>query len=55
MQEEKITTLQIPGLTAFDFQIKYSETNKATHWHELDLHTHKEFELYVNDTIKMSV
>ena len=48
MQVGKITTLQIPGLTAFDFQIKYSEINKATHLNELDLHTHKEFELYIN-------
>lgn len=48
MQSGKITKLRIPGLNAFDFQIKYTETNKAIHWHEIDLHTHNEFELYIN-------
>ena len=48
MQVGKITKLRMPGLNAFDFQIKYSETDILNHWHEIDLHTHNEFELYIN-------
>jgi len=48
MQSGKITQLKIPGINAFDFQIKYTETNQKIHFHEIDIHTHAEFELYIN-------
>ena len=48
MQNGKITNLNMPGIIPFDFQIKYSETNQKNHWYEIDLHSHHEFELYVN-------
>lgn len=48
MQNEKVTKVQMPGLNPFDFQIKYTETNQKIHFHEIDLHTHAEFELYIN-------
>ena len=48
MQSGKITRFQMPGLNGFDFQIKYTETNQKIHFHEIDLHTHAEFELYIN-------
>lgn len=38
----------MPGVQAFDFQIKYNETDRKSHFHEIDLHTHAEFELYIN-------
>ena len=44
----KITKLKIPALNEFDFQIKLTETNRSIHTHEIELHTHNEFELYVN-------
>lgn len=48
MQNNVITKLKIPQLNEFNLQIKYSETNRNSHWHEIDLHTHNEFELYIN-------
>lgn len=48
MYSGKITKLNIPALNEFDFQIKFSETNRSTHTHEIELHTHTEFELYIN-------
>lgn len=48
MQDEKLTKLRIPELNAFDFQIEYAQINKTIHWREIDLHTHNEFELYIN-------
>ncbi len=44
----KITKLKIPALNEFDFQIKLTETNRSIHTQEIELHTHNEFELYVN-------
>lgn len=48
MQNGKVTQLNMPGIIPFHFQIKYTETNQKDHWHEIDLHSHNEFELYVN-------
>ena len=48
MQNKLITNLKIPRINEFDFQIKYSETDQKNHWHEIDLHTPNEFELYIN-------
>lgn len=45
-----ITKTKIPHLSAFDFQIKYTETDKKKHSYETDIHTHDEFEIYVNLT-----
>lgn len=44
----KITKLKIPSLNEFDFQIKYSETDRKSHTHEIGLHTHNELEIYIN-------
>lgn len=44
----KITKLKIPALYEFDFQIKLTQTNRSLHTHEIGLHTHNEFELYIN-------
>lgn len=48
MQGRKITQLKMSGLNTFDFQIEYSETNQKIHTYEIDIHTHDEFELYIN-------
>ena len=44
----KIIKLNIPALNDFDFQIKLTETNRSIHTYEIGLHTHSEFELYIN-------
>lgn len=43
-----ITKTKIPHLSSFDFQIKYTETDKKKHNYETDIHTHDEFEIYIN-------
>ena len=48
MHSGEITKIKIPTLNEFDFQIKLTETNRSLHTHEIGLHTHNEFELYVN-------
>ena len=48
MENGKITKFRMPGIEPFDFQIKYSETNPTEHWHEIDLHSHNKFEIYIN-------
>lgn len=48
MHNGKITKLKIPPLNEFDFQIKYTETDRKSHTFEIGLHTHNEFEIYVN-------
>lgn len=48
MHCDKTTKLKIPALNAFDFQIKLTEKERRTHTREIDLHTHSEFELYIN-------
>lgn len=44
----EVTQIKMPSLTAFDLQIKYTETDRRHHSHEIELHTHREFELYIN-------
>ncbi len=48
MATNKISKLTIPSLREFDFQIKYTETNRSSHTYEIDLHSHDEFEIYIN-------
>ena len=48
MLSKSITKMKMAPLNEFDFQIKYSETDQKSHWHEIDLHIHNEFELYIN-------
>jgi AraC-like DNA-binding protein len=48
MQNKLITNLKIPRINEFDFQIKYTETDRKSHTYEIGLHTHNEFELYIN-------
>ena len=42
------TKLTIPAVNTFDFQIKLTETDRRSHTYEIGLHTHEEFELYIN-------
>lgn len=44
----QITKHTIPSLNAFDFQIKHTETDRQSHHYEIDLHSHREFEIYIN-------
>ena len=37
-----------PAIGAFEFSIKYTETDRASHFLEIDLHTHRECEIYIN-------
>ena len=48
MENRIIKKLQIPQLNEFNFQINYTETNRKNHWHQIDIHAHEEFELYIN-------
>jgi AraC-like DNA-binding protein/quercetin dioxygenase-like cupin family protein len=48
MNSGKITKLKIPALNEFKFQIKHTETDQSNHVNGILLHTHCEFELYVN-------
>lgn len=48
MPKGTITKFKIPELKSFNFQIKYNEIEPKNHWHEIDLHIHNEFELYIN-------
>ncbi|MBQ9974913.1 MAG: helix-turn-helix transcriptional regulator [Clostridia bacterium] len=48
MNESKIQSFKLPEVREFDFQIKYTKTDRYSHTHEIDLHTHREFEIYVN-------
>lgn len=43
-----ITKTKIPHLGSFDFKIKHTETDRQSHSHETDIHTHNEFEIYIN-------
>lgn len=44
----KRNNLIIPSINQFNFKIDYSETFKKNHTFEIDLHTHQEFEIYIN-------
>lgn len=44
----KSNEIKFPAIEEFDFMIKYSEANKKSHFHEIELHTHSEFEIYIN-------
>lgn len=48
MHSGKLTEFTMPSVNAFRFQIKYTETDRSSHTHEIGLHTHGEFELYIN-------
>lgn len=48
MHNGKITKMKMATLNEFEFQIKYTETDRKSHTHEISLHTHNEFELYIN-------
>lgn len=48
MSGSKIAKFRMPSLNEFDFQIKYTEINPENHFHEIDLHMHSEFEIYIN-------
>ena len=54
MQSGKITAIEMPALNGFHFQIKYTETDRSRHFHEINLHTHSEFEIYINLTGEVS-
>ena len=44
----RISKIKYPKLNAFDFSIKYNETDRKSHVREIDLHLHKECEIYIN-------
>lgn len=48
MPHSKLTKTTIPSINEFHFQIKYTETNRESHTHEIGLHSHNEFEVYIN-------
>lgn len=48
MEKNQVTKITIPSTNAFDFQIKYTETRQTTHTHEIELHNHNVFEIYIN-------
>ncbi len=48
MHNGKITKIKIPTLSTFDFQIKRTQTDRKSHTFEIGLHTHNEFEIYIN-------
>ena len=48
MWNSKFTKIKIPKLNSFDFQIKYNELYRKNHMHQIDLHIHNEFEIYIN-------
>lgn len=49
---EKIENRKIcfPPISQFDLNIQYAETDRKSHIFEIDLHTHKKCEIYVNLT-----
>lgn len=48
MSIKEVTKLKIPSINEFDFQILLSENDRKRHTYQIGLHTHYEFELYVN-------
>ena len=44
----RTTNLEFPDIIGFNFMIKRSCLNKKSHFHEIDLHSHKELEIYIN-------
>lgn len=48
MKNIGITKIDFPSISNFSFNIKYNQTDKKTHFHEIDVHTHSECELYIN-------
>lgn len=48
MTKDDIKQYSMPGIKPFIFKIAHSVTNKAIHKHEIDLHSHNEWEIYIN-------
>ena len=48
MHSRKTRAFSLSEFAGFGFQIQYSETDRASHVFEIDLHTHDVYELYVN-------
>jgi len=46
--QEDLSVFKIPQLNEFDFKIKYDQKYKSSHTFQIDLHTHREFEIYIN-------
>ena len=48
MKSGIIKKFKTPKINPFDFQIKYTETDRNRHRFEIDMHAHTEFEIYIN-------
>ncbi len=48
MNKSKVANLNFGEVKNFKFMIKRTCTNKNIHTHQIDLHIHKELELYIN-------
>ncbi|MBQ2704761.1 MAG: helix-turn-helix transcriptional regulator [Clostridia bacterium] len=48
MNNKESKKIKIPTINSFDFQIKYSKTDRKRHTVGIDIHAHDEFELYIN-------
>lgn len=44
----KIADIKIPELKSFDFKIKHNKIEPKDHTLDIDLHTHTQFEIYLN-------
>lgn len=50
MYRSKRENIEFNNLNSFDFMIQYGETDRRSHTYEIELHTHEEFEIYINLT-----
>lgn len=50
MNDSKLTTLFCPSINDFQLQIKYSRLTRTSHVNQIDMHSHRELELYINLT-----
>ena len=44
----KITNIKIPDLNSFNFRIKHNRITRENHTLDINLHTHNQFEIYIN-------
>lgn len=48
MRNIKQASINIPTLNEFNFELVFNQTDRENHTHQIDLHTHQEFEIYIN-------
>lgn len=54
MNDSKLANLFCPLVNEFQFQIKYSRLTRTSHVNQIDMHSHRELELYINLTGNIS-